>query len=221
LSSALGTTVLPAGGERSASADLPRTARKILDAARKLLVERGYAGIRFDAIAAESGVNKSMIRYYFGSKDGLVAAIVDDLTHDSTIEVLSLAQTACGTEDRTAAHLAATRRLLDDPSFKNLFDVLPVAMRRTALRQALADLYEWYREVNCLCFGEGENDQEGELRGLACVFMAAIDGLAMQVALDEERVDLDASWQVLGQMVRSYLQARPGARPDVSNCSLS
>ena len=200
--------VLPVGRDRGPSDSLPPTARRILDTARSLLGERGYAGLTFDAIAAASGSNKSMIRYYFGSKDGLVAALVDDLTHDATAEFLRIARVSQGTEDVVAAHLAATRRLLADPSFVELFDVLPEALRREPLRELLASLYEWYREIEVVCFGGVSIAADPDLRALASLHMAVIDGLALQLALDRESADTDAAWDLMGSLITTYLDGR-------------
>ncbi len=205
------------GRERGPSADLPPTARGILDAARSLLEERGYRGLTFDAIAAESGSNKSMIRYYFGSKDGLIAALVDDLTHDSAVELLEIAKRAHGVEDALTAHLQATRKLMEDPSFKNLFDVLPEALRRRYVRESLASLYEWYREIEIECFRNTAPEGNPDLRVLASLHMAVIDGLALQLALDEKSVDLDGCWNLMGSMIAVYLSGglqAPIERPD-------
>ena len=43
----------------------------------ELLAERGYEAVTFENVAAEAGVNKASIRYNFGNKAGLVAAVVD------------------------------------------------------------------------------------------------------------------------------------------------
>ena len=46
-------------------------AQALVDAARRLLARGGYDALRLEAIAAESGQNKAMIRYWFGDKAGL------------------------------------------------------------------------------------------------------------------------------------------------------
>lgn len=196
---------LTAGPERD-EAGIPPTARRILDAAKQLLQQKGYEGLRWDAIAQMSGSNKSMIRYYFGDSSGLVAALVDDLTHDATLELVEMARGAISDEERVTFHLTATRKLVDVPSFKALYDVLPHALRNQDLGQRLGRLYEWYRDVNIQCFGglDAARDDR-DLRSLACIFMAGIDGLALQLALDKDSVDADRCWGVLDSMVRWYL----------------
>lgn len=54
-----------------------QTRTAILTAARKLLAERGYEGTTIRAVAAEAGIDPSMVMRYYGSKDGLFAAAVD------------------------------------------------------------------------------------------------------------------------------------------------
>ncbi len=207
------TCSLPTGPERGPSRSLPPTARRILETAKVLVERHGYEGLRFDSIARESGINKSMIRYYFGSKAGLVAALVDDLTHDATLQLIDMAQTAGNAADRVAAHLKATRRLMEEPSFKCLFDILPEALRDPQLGSLVAALYEWYREVNVTSFGGADADpRDPELLALASVFMALIDGLVIQVALGGSNFNRDRAWALVERMVVAFLEERePGA----------
>ena len=56
----------------------PRPAREaILAAARQEFSTKGAAGARVNEIAARSGVNKQLIYYYFGNKEGLYAAALE------------------------------------------------------------------------------------------------------------------------------------------------
>ena len=48
---------------------------RILVAARKLFADEGYEGTTIRAIAAEAAINPSMVIRYFGSKEGLFAAV--------------------------------------------------------------------------------------------------------------------------------------------------
>ena len=58
------------------------TPDRILDAAHRVFLRRGTAGARTQEIAAEAGVNKALVHYYFGTKAALrrgVRGILDDL----------------------------------------------------------------------------------------------------------------------------------------------
>lgn len=57
--------------------DRERTRLAILAAAYEEFVENGLSGARVDAIAARTGSAKRMIYYYFGSKEGLYLAVLE------------------------------------------------------------------------------------------------------------------------------------------------
>ena len=63
----------PARAERQRDAERSRQA--LLEAALDEFAERGYAGARVADIAQRAGVNKQLINYYFGSKEGLYLAV--------------------------------------------------------------------------------------------------------------------------------------------------
>jgi AcrR family transcriptional regulator len=54
------------------------TRDKILNVALQEFSRHGLSGARIDAIAAESGANKGMIYYYFGSKEDLYVAALEE-----------------------------------------------------------------------------------------------------------------------------------------------
>jgi AcrR family transcriptional regulator len=54
------------------------TKQLILDAARVEFAKAGLGGARVDKIAETSGANKGMIYHYFGGKEELFAAVVED-----------------------------------------------------------------------------------------------------------------------------------------------
>lgn len=54
------------------------TEDKILDAARTIFHKEGYAGARMQQIADEAGINKSMLHYYFRSKDKLFQKVFQE-----------------------------------------------------------------------------------------------------------------------------------------------
>jgi AcrR family transcriptional regulator len=58
-------------GERQARA-------RILQAAEELFAARGYAGTSIRDITSKAGVNGAMVHYYFGSKEGLYRALIEN-----------------------------------------------------------------------------------------------------------------------------------------------
>ena len=56
--------------------DPEATREALLDAGTRRFAEHGFAGTRTEAIARDAGVNKAMINYHFGGKEGLYRAIL-------------------------------------------------------------------------------------------------------------------------------------------------
>jgi AcrR family transcriptional regulator len=54
----------------------------LLEAAKKVLQQRGYSGMSTRDVAAAAGVPLSQIHYYFGSKQGLVLALFEYLNNE-------------------------------------------------------------------------------------------------------------------------------------------
>jgi AcrR family transcriptional regulator len=56
------------------------TAEAFLDAAERLLIEVGHAGISTRRLAAEAGANQGLVHYYFGSMDELFVQVLERFT---------------------------------------------------------------------------------------------------------------------------------------------
>ncbi|MCB0923098.1 MAG: TetR/AcrR family transcriptional regulator [Mycobacterium sp.] len=57
--------------------DAVRNRGRVLDAARRLVVDRGAAAVTMDDVAAEAGVGKGTLFRRFGSRSGLMRALLD------------------------------------------------------------------------------------------------------------------------------------------------
>ena len=62
-----------------AAARKPETSTNLLEAAKKVLRQSGYAGLSTRDVAAVAGVPLSQIHYHFGSKQGMVLALFEHL----------------------------------------------------------------------------------------------------------------------------------------------
>lgn len=69
-----GTTTEEAGHVRA------RNVEAFLDAAERLLIEVGYAGITTRRLAAEAGLNQGLVHYYFGSMDEVLVQVLERFT---------------------------------------------------------------------------------------------------------------------------------------------
>jgi len=58
--------------------DAVRTRARILKCATEVFSEKGYDGARVDEIARRAGVSGTLLYHYFGSKDGLFVAVMEE-----------------------------------------------------------------------------------------------------------------------------------------------
>jgi AcrR family transcriptional regulator len=89
---------------KGATLDPAQTRAAILDAASELLYTRGLDGIGVAELCATIGVSKETLYRHFGSKDRLVAAVLDARSEHL---VAGLRQAAAAAGDDPAAQLAA------------------------------------------------------------------------------------------------------------------
>ncbi|MFL6216210.1 MAG: TetR/AcrR family transcriptional regulator [Blastocatellia bacterium] len=137
--------------------DDPVARAKIMAAAEVLFAEHGFAGVGIRQIAAAAGVNGAMIHYYFGNKESLYRAIIENAA--MTVRGLIADATASATtlEERLTRFVKAyagyifghphlARILLREmmAGGKHVFDILPkyiptnYAMLRGAMTEAVS-----------------------------------------------------------------------------------
>ena len=68
------TSRAPRRGRRPGA---PDTRATILDAARSAFAEKGFAGTTIRGVAAQAGVDASLVHHYFGTKDDLFLAAME------------------------------------------------------------------------------------------------------------------------------------------------
>jgi len=56
---------------------MPKAKQEVLDAARRIVRERGAGNLTFDELVRESGVTRGGITYHFATKDALLRALVE------------------------------------------------------------------------------------------------------------------------------------------------
>jgi AcrR family transcriptional regulator len=69
-------------GDRDSGSRRDVTPVLLLSAAKRLFAARGMHGASVRDIAAAAGVNSALVRYHFGSKEGLYCRVVDELLAD-------------------------------------------------------------------------------------------------------------------------------------------
>ena len=179
---------------------MPPTAQRLLEAARRLLTRSGFNSLSVEAIGREAGENKALIRYYFGSKNGLIVALVDWLVADTLWHSRQRLSRRPGEQTLSEHVIETSEALLDDPaSYRLLFDLLPRLLENPAMAQQFAELYRAYRDQNTRALWTGHaGDPPVAVLDLATMTVALTDGLAIQILTEPGSVDIPsvlARWQ--------------------------
>jgi AcrR family transcriptional regulator len=188
--------------------DLAPTAKRILDAGVRVLDREGFGGLTFERIAAESGENGALIRYHFGSKAGLIRALVDAVLFSQARGLVRLLTPLAPGKERRRALLERRRKVAVDLAvYRRMFEVTPAAMRDPELRPKYRDLMRWYRELDAWVYGSEHPDdkEKAALEPLALLMSAMLNGIALHVQADPE-LDVQPAFDLWEQFVEQYLE---------------
>ncbi len=142
--------------------------RKLLDAVRTCLIEKGYAACSVKCIAVEAGVNHGLVHHYFGSKDGLFAALVEEMDEEIGQE-LDQVRSREEVQDFLVQIVFVRARLLNE--------IYTIARYQPLVRDSFSRFLERRRkQLGDLLGLEGEDRRR--------LFTAAIQGLAIQSQVD-------------------------------------
>jgi AcrR family transcriptional regulator len=208
------STVLPFPGNQAPpmvdpAERLSPTAKRLLAAARRVLARDGFSGLTLEAITVEAGENKAAIHYHFGNKDALITTLVEWLDHDDSVRLVAQLSEQKDREARLDLLLRLQRE--ENQLF---FDLLPHVLRDPALRSRLAELYQWYRDLDGLVLApEAGAAAEGDVGRLAALAIAVGDGLTIQCAADPG-FDVGGVFKVWERLLRSALRELAGQASD-------
>ena len=76
------------------------TEQKILEAAKKVFIQKGLDGTRLEEIATEAGINKALLHYYFRSKEKLFETIFDQISGKVVPDFTAILESKSPIEDK-------------------------------------------------------------------------------------------------------------------------
>jgi AcrR family transcriptional regulator len=176
--------------------------RKVLAAAHRVLVERGYANTTINAIATEARVSREMIYKAFGSKSALVKSLYDVQLagDDEPLPLNARPEWAAMTAERSAAPLLLRYATIVRGLYERLGPLLGVLL--LAARSGEPDLKT---------FGD-ETDQQ-RLVGARRIVDAVVERNGLRTGLDPGRAT-DVVWTLNSPDVYQLLRTARGWSPD-------
>ncbi len=162
---------------------------QILEAARKLFVERGYVATKMSDIAELAGLSKGGVYFHFVSKEDVFGALVEDEFQRSIGFIKTVGEADISTQLLTQLGQHFFERFHGESDTARFFIVMgEMALRDKQLRQKLSDIQQSYVEALSAVLQKGIESgllRSGiDARAAAVVWKAMMDGLEANAALD-------------------------------------
>lgn len=188
--------------------DLSPTGRSILAAAREMAAKEGVGALTLRGVAERAYVDLSTVKYHFGTKAGLLEALLDSLYRD---DVTRFAAAAAGAES-VAARIDAYFRMaeqqveLESERMRLYYELECFALRDPFLAERLATYNRWLVEsLLGIVFGQGRAARELEAPGAPAFWAlvaAAIDGIGMHYSFAPAEYPLKEALGLLRDLMR-------------------
>ena len=202
---------------------------EMLRAAAELICERGFGDTRIADVAKRAGVssalarrarvNKALIYYYFGTRDRL---LVDALRY-SEESFYEAAEKMLAEIPSLHERLSLLIKWTCVPEADNeipgawglWFDLWAQAFRHDEIKAGRAELDARWRNMIMDAVKSAELDTEVDIRMFALEFSALLDGLSIQVALDDPEVDSAVAYDIAMRFAERELNMPPGKKRSV------
>jgi AcrR family transcriptional regulator len=181
---------VPTASTRSLSGE---KAKRIVDAMRSSVAQRGTAGSTFDHVSREAGVSRGLLHYYFGTKEQLLVEAVRrdcELRLERLESQLSAARTADDFINLMAQSLQET--VSEDPDFVTLvFELFTLSRRNADIAAEYAGLMRRTREQVAgmldVAQSEGILRLHADPEAVAEILFSLGDGFALRMLSEPER----------------------------------
>jgi AcrR family transcriptional regulator len=190
-------------------------ARRIgmLRAAAELICERGFGDTRIADVAKRAGVSSALVIYYFGTRDRL---LVDALRY-SEESFYEAAEQMLAEVPSLRERLSLLIRWTCVPegydeipgAWGLWFDLWAQAFRHDEIKAGRVELDARWRKMIVDAIKSAELDTKVNARMFALEFAALLDGLAIQVALDDPEVDSDLAYEIAMHFAERELDLPP------------
>lgn len=197
---------------RQAAEPVPESRQRILNAAIKLMSERGYAGTSISMIVKESGLPASSTYWHFGSKERLLAAVIDQAATEYLRDAPRLEDLEGEPRERFKASLSPSlRRKSGGPDFLRLLFLIaleqgdPDGEAMSTIRRVRETVKNRYRDGFRSIYGEVTRVETARfVDDLAIFALAVADGMFLASQIEPRKVDRG---KILSMMADAFLSA--------------
>ena len=187
--------------------------REIIEAARVCFLRNGFHQTTTDEICREAAITPGGLYHYFGSKEEIISAVIEDAAH-TTVQNLRSTAEASG-DVRTAVQALASQffQWIRDPQLDNVTRLDMEIWAETLRNEKLAEITrggralrrQWLESLIRGAIQEGVYTKEVDPRGLANLIMSIFDGLRLGRLLWRDDFDTDGALKALMLMTSGRL----------------
>ena len=181
----------------------------MVESARKLFAQKGYAHASREEIVADAGVTRGALQHHFGNKESLFATVYETVEQQLVEQVAKAAMQAGGDAvERLRAGCHAYLDAVMDPAVQRICAVDGPAVLPTELRRQITDRYALglVREALQMAFSEGLVEA-APVEPLARVLLAGVTAAAEYVATSP---DVNAARREAGSTLDLLLDGLKG-----------
>jgi TetR/AcrR family transcriptional repressor of bet genes len=181
----------------------------ILKAAFRVAARERLTGLTAQQVAAEAGISKGLVFFHFGSRDGLLVALLDWLLERTLVAQSDAAMRALPSPQERL--LAVIRRDVEAlprqrERVELFFDYWVMGTRHPTVRASIRAALDRYRDAlrplaEDVVAADPARYEGLSADGLAAVAAGFIEGCALQVVMDPERFDVGQSLDTLHALV--------------------
>ena len=188
-------------------------AHAILEAARRTIAEKGFAGTTITQVAARAGVSRGLLHYYFESKEDMLAQVVRSNVETTVAMVEAMFARAGDARQLAAALVGGLREVVEQhPDFFHVFfESWAIARQSERVARELETLYRRFRGAiqagltEAVRRGIVDRRRHPSLEGLAAVLTGLIDGLGLQLVTEPELARRRGIWDACRAAVERTL----------------
>lgn len=178
---------------------------RIIDAAGKLMADKGVKLTTLADIAREAGISRGTLFYYYASKNDLIYDILEKHLSDLTDAIFaSLPRRRSSTADLASVLQSALTGIIQDENSGriNLYLLQEAIIDNSDLKDRFAVKYQTWRELIAgqIARAFGISDSR-RLSALGTLLLAMIDGLTIQFLLAPQSVNFQEMAQQMVYMI--------------------
>jgi AcrR family transcriptional regulator len=177
---------------------------RILDAAIQLFSERGYAGTGVQEIARQAGIEKAALYWHFGSKESLLAAVLDRTDAEFVERVLKRVARGGSTDERLDLFVNGLMRLAAERGHMVRL-MLSIAIERGKVsveaHTAVAKVFERTRKAVELGFEQALGVKLPDIDLIARLSLAYLEEASVRAAIDPDGAEHERFFAHLRRLI--------------------